>query len=532
MRCTVDEAIIRCLQAEGVEVVFGYPGAAICPLYDALRGSGLRHVLVRQEQNAGHAASGYARIAGRPGVCMVTSGPGATNLLTALATAYMDSVPLVALTGQVPTSQIGRDVFQEADITGAAEPFTKYSFLVKTPEDIPKVFKDAFYIASTGRPGPVLIDLPMDVQRKEIAFAYPEQAQIRGYKPTTRGHAGQIERVAAALQKARRPLLCAGGGVLIAGAQQALQTLCERVGMPVVTTMMGLGALPSEHPLNLGMLGAFGSAVANRALREADLLVVLGARLSDRAVAATGSLAAPLVHIDIDTAEIGKNVGASIPLVGDARLVLEALCEKPFVPHDTAWLEPLRAAAPAPAPRTSPYPDPRAVVAALARRLGRDAIVCADVGQNQIWTASSLRGQRLLTSGGMGTMGYALPAAVGAQLAAPGRPVAVVCGDGGLQMSMMELATLCQNRLPIKLVVMENRCLGMIREIQRQSYHGREIAVELDGSPDFCALAAAYGIPARRLREPAQLQEAVDWLADAAGAAMLVCAVDPQEPSR
>lgn len=408
----VSEAVVKALQAEGIDTVFGYPGAAICPVFDSLIGSGIRSVLVRQEQNAGHAASGWARLNGKPGVCIVTSGPGATNLLTALATAYMDSIPLVAITGQVPCDQIGKDVFQEADITGAAEPFTKHSYLVKDAKIIPEVLKNAFYIASTGRPGPVLVDIPLDIQRQEIEFDYPQRVQIRGYKPPLRGHAGQIGRVASALRNAKRPLLCAGGGVILSGAQEALRLFCEQAGVPVVTTLMGLGALPAGHPLHLGMLGVHGSRRANQALHRCDLLIILGARISDRAIAATGQIApgAQIVHIDIDTAEIGKNIGATIPLVGDARLVLQDLLEKKPAAQSQAWLQELLAQQEPEPSRTEPdgdFVNPHAFLRALSDRMQPDAVVCADVGQNQIWTASGLqlREGRLLTSGGMGDHG-------------------------------------------------------------------------------------------------------------------------------
>ena len=322
------KAIVASLEQEGVTTVFGYPGAAICPVYDCLSDSPICHILVRQEQNAGHAAAAYGRISGRPGVCIATSGPGALNLLTALATAYMDSVPLVAITGQVPSDQLGRDVFQEADITGAAEPFTKHSFLVKDAADIPRIIKEAFYLAGTGRPGPVLIDVPVDVQNQELDFAYPESVSIRGYHPSTRANPLQMRRVSEAIALARRPVICAGGGVFSAGARAQMQRFAERFRIPVVTTMMGLGLMPSSHPLYLGMLGSFGCSAANYAIHHSDLLILIGTRAGDRAMRQPGVLERQtrIIHIDIDPAEIRKNMEANIPLVADARLVLEELC--------------------------------------------------------------------------------------------------------------------------------------------------------------------------------------------------------------
>ena len=318
MMMTGAQAMVKCLEAEGVTTIFGYPGAAICPFYDSLVDSSIRHILTRNEQNAGHAASGYARVTGRPAVCVATSGPGATNLFTAIATAYMDSIPLVAITGQVSSELLGRDVFQEVDTTGAAEPFTKYSYLVKDAAEIPRVFKEAFYIASTGRKGPVLIDMPVDIQRELLDFSYPHMVNIRGYKPQFKGHPMQVKRVAAAIKAAKRPLLCLGGGVFAANAQKAVRKLCEQCRLPAVTTMMGIGALPSGHPLYFGMLGQSGDGLANRAVEESDLLIIIGARVGDRAIQSPRALESmtTVVHIDIDAAEIGKNLGTTIPLVG------------------------------------------------------------------------------------------------------------------------------------------------------------------------------------------------------------------------
>ena len=474
------QAMVESLKQEGVSTVFGYPGAAICPFYDALRGSGIQHILVRSEQNAGHAASGYARITGRPAVCIATSGPGATNLFTAIATAYMDSIPLVVITGQVETRLLGRDVFQEVDTTGAAEPFTKYGYLVKEVREIPRVFKEAFHIASTGRKGPVLIDMPVDVQQQSLPFAYPASVDIRGYKPRFKGHPVQVKRVAQAICAAKKPLLCVGGGVHAADAAERVCRFCEQCGMPAVSTLMGIGVFPSAHPLYFGMLGQSGFRSANRAVEESDLLVIIGARVGDRAVNSPSALeqATEVVHIDIDSAEIGKNLGATIPLVGDAGAVIEQLCEQKPSGVWEQWLShlrELREQEPRPYTEKPGAADPRRLVEALSEKMEPDAVYVADVGQNQLWSARyyRARGGRFLTSGGMGTMGYALPAAVGAKLAAPNRQVVAVCGDGSFQMSMMELGTAVQHGVDVKLVVVRNNRLGLVREIQQNRYGGR-----------------------------------------------------------
>lgn len=531
------QAIVKALEIEGVNTVFGYPGAAICPLYDELSRSDIRHILVRQEQNAGHAANGYARVTGRAGVCITTSGPGATNLITALATAYMDSIPLVAITGQVSTELLGRDVFQEADITGAAEPFTKHSFLVKQARELPRILKEAFYIASTGRQGPVLVDVPVDVQNTMIAFDYPAQAEIRGYKPSSKGNAAQLGRVLDALRLAVKPVICAGGGVFGSGAVEQVRKLAESHSIPVVSTMMGIGVMPSAHPLYFGMVGMHGGAQANYAVQQSDLLIIIGARAGDRAMQNPGILKTRIVHIDIDPAEIGKNMETSIPLVGDARQVLEQLLEQSPRVETASWLDELRArgraAFVAPAALTKQgVVSPVLFLSMLSAKMDDDGIFVADVGQNQIWSAHSvkIRSGRFLTSCGMGTMGYALPAAIGAKLAAPEKQVVAVCGDGSFQMQMMELATLCQHNAPVKLVVLCNNRLGMVREVQQNTYGG-SFAVSLDGSPDVCRIAQAYGIPSASVRCDSEAEAAVDAMLGSSGAYILQCAVDPEEPS-
>lgn len=502
-RMTVARAMTECLKAEGISELFGYPGAAICPFYDELYKTDIRHILVRHEVNAGHAASGYARITGKPAVCVATSGPGALNLITAIATAYMDSVPMVIITGQVNSEQIGRDVFQEADITGSAEPFVKHSYLLKRPEDTADVFKKAFYIAGTGRRGPVLIDVPFDVQQAEIDFEYPETVDIRSYRPSTRGNGFQIKRAITALKEAERPLICAGGGLFTGRGVELMRCLAEKTDIPVVSTMMGLGAMPSDSPLYYGMLGMHGKKAANAAVNSCDTLFLLGARVGDRAIAAMEQRSnLTVVHIDIDPAEIGKNIEANIPIVGDITLVLEQLLEqadaieKPLSHKE--WREKLDGfrSDPEPMPVESGYVNPKWFIQTLDKYLPERAVVVADVGQNQIWTAAniSLKQGRFLTSGGMGTMGYSLPAAIGAKCADKSAEVIAVCGDGSFQMQLMELATAVQHGINVKVIVIRNRYLGMVREVQERTYGNRLVGVSLDGSPDFCAIASAYGI--------------------------------------
>jgi len=532
------EAMVRCLEAEGVPVLFGYPGATIAPFYDSLRASKIRHVLTRTEQGAGHAASGYARISGKPGVCVVTSGPGATNLLTAIATAYSDSIPLVAITGQVATYQLGRDVFQEVDTTGAAAPFTKYSYLVKSAVDLPRVFKEAFHIASTGRKGPVLIDVPVDVQRQAIEFSYPEGVSIRGYKPPHAGHPLQIRKVAEAIRAAKRPLICLGGGAFLSGAVDVVRAFAEKFSLPVVSTLMGVGALPADHPYYYGMLGMTGTTTGNIAIDRSDLLILIGARVGDRAITRPDSVekTTTVVHIDIDTAEIGKNVGATIPLVGDAAAVVSKLSEMDLEGDRSEWLRELDVHRAKEREKTlakqskSGFLNPGAFVRMLCEKLPENSVYVADVGQNQIWSARNFRANgRFLTTGGMGTMGYSIPAAIGAKAAAPDRCVLAVCGDGSFQMSMNELATMRQHGFPIKIAILRNGKLGMVLGIQRPAYGGREFAVDLEGSPDFKLIAEAYGIEYQRVCDMEGAEKAVERMLSSPGGYLLECAIDPEE---
>ena len=531
------QAMVKCLENEGVEMVFGYPGVAICPFYDSLLDTDIKSVLIRTEQNAAHAASGLARVTGKVGVCAVTSGPGATNLITGIATAFADSIPLVCITGQVNSELIGSDVFQEADITGAAESFVKYSYLVKNAEDIPQIFKEAFYIANTGRKGPVLIDVPIDVQNAPVRkFKYPDSVSMRTYKPTVKGHIVQIKKVIAELEKAKRPVICAGGGVLLGDAQKLLREFSHRHKIPVVTTMMGIGAMQTEDPLYFGMVGNNGAPCANRAMNEADMIIMVGARVEDRAVNHPEIIKKNkvLVHMDVDPAEIGKNAGPTIPLVGDAKHIFSDMLEQELDGDYSEWVVCLQEYEKTMTDTRKPDPafvDPAEFVRRLSDKMEQDAVYVADVGQNQIWSCRNckIREGSFLTSGGMGTMGYSIPAAMGAKLGAPGRQVVAVCGDGSFQMSMMEFATMRQYQVPVKIVVIANHYLGMVREYQQNTYKGRYSVVELGGGPDLEKLAQAYGMDFIRLEAPDKMDEAIDAFLKDEDAVLMECVINPMD---
>lgn len=531
------QAMVKCLENEGVEMVFGYPGVAICPFYDSLLDTDIKSVLIRTEQNAAHAASGLARVTGKVGVCAVTSGPGATNLITGIATAFADSIPLVCITGQVNSELIGSDVFQEADITGAAESFVKYSYLVKNAEDIPQIFKEAFYIANTGRKGPVLIDVPIDVQNAPVRkFKYPDSVSMRTYKPTVKGHIVQIKKVIAELEKAKRPVICAGGGVLLGDAQKLLREFSHRHKIPVVTTMMGIGAMQTEDPLYFGMVGNNGAPCANRAMNEADMIIMVGARVADRAVNQPEIITKNkvLVHMDVDPAEIGKNAGPTIPLVGDAKHIFSDMLEQELDGDYSEWVVCLQEYEKTMADTRKPDPafvDPAEFVRRLSDKMEQDAVYVADVGQNQIWSCRNckIREGSFLTSGGMGTMGYSIPAAMGAKLGAPGRQVVAVCGDGSFQMSMMEFATMRQYQVPVKIVVIANHYLGMVREYQQNTYKGRYSVVELGGGPDLEKLAQAYGMDFIRLEAPDKMDETIDAFLKDEDAVLMECVINPMD---
>ena len=518
---TGGQAVVQALEQE-TDVAFGYPGGAILPVYQALQASSLRHILVRHEQAAAHAASGYARVMGRPGVCLATSGPGATNLITGLAAAYMDSIPLVAITGQVASAFIGRDAFQEVDITGATSSICKHNYLVRDVLDIPRVLKEAFHIAATGRPGPVLVDIPQDVLEAEMpAFAYPETVDLSGYKPTYRGHPLMIRRMRAAISTAQRPVICAGGGVISANATDALLQLAEAIQAPVVHSLMGIGAFPPGHPLSLGMIGLYGVPAANQAVQQADLLLVLGMRLGDRALGRGQAIHqdAVVIHVDIDPAEIGKNVVTTLPIVGDIGQVLAELCKQPVTrtTHGVSTTVPQH-------PQTQPDSLPFAMLDAMNAFLG-NAVVVTDVGLHQIWAAQHLQiacPRRFLTSGGLGAMGYGLPAAIGAALGTS-QQVLLVIGDGGLQMSLSELGTLIQEQAPVKILLMNNGMLGMIRELQQNDGQAnRQVALV---NPDYQTLCVAFGIPAWRVADMTDMQQALNAWWTQPGPALLECVI-------
>ncbi|MBM7684676.1 biosynthetic-type acetolactate synthase large subunit [Defluviitalea raffinosedens] len=529
------DAIVECLKKEEVTTVFGYPGAAIMPLYEALRKSPIRHVLVRQEQAAAHSASGYARTSGKVGVCIATSGPGATNLITGIATAYMDSIPLVAFTGQVKSTLIGRDVFQEVDITGATEPFIKHSYLVKDAKDLPRIIKEAFHIAKTGRPGPVLIDIPVDMQNENIEFSYDEEVNIRGYKPTYIGHIGQIKRALRRLKDSKKPIICIGGGIVSAKAEKELLAFAEKSKIPVVCTLMGLGGMDHNSPYYIGMIGSHGDKVANKAVSEADVAVFMGARIADRATGGSKLFAknADIIHIDVDPAEIGKNLGTSIPVVGDVKNILEQFLEMAQPLNTDEWVKYLTDLKQSGIKNRKPSSNvnPKYAIQLLSEVLDQNAILVADVGQNQMWSARNFKifdERKFFTSGGLGTMGYSLPAAIGAAIAAPNRQVVATMGDGGFQMSFFELATLKQNKVKLIILLFNNEGLGMVREMQYKNYKA-EYGVNLSGNPDFIKLADAYGIKGRRVLQDDELKEVFDEAIHSDETFLIECIVDPKE---
>lgn len=536
------DIMTKCLLEEGVKDIFGYPGVAIAPFFNSIEESEINSILVRTEQSAAHAASGYSRSFNteQPGVCAVTSGPGATNLITGIATAYADSIPLICITGQVHTRLLGSDVFQEADITGACESFVKYSYLVKDVNDIPRVFKEAFHVASTGRKGPVLIDVPIDVQQATVkSFSYPESVELRTYKPTVKGNIVQIKKVIKELEKCKKPIICAGGGVLLSKAKKELLTFAETHKIPVVTTMMGISVVPTEHELCFGMVGNNGKAYANKAMNEADLIIMVGARVADRAISQPDLILGNkvLVHIDVDPAEIGKNAGPNIPIVGDVATIFDDMNEIDFDSDYSEWIDLLNEYKVKYARKRNPnkdYVDPAEFIAKLTRKMEKDAIYIADVGQNQIWSCDNVcvREGKFMTTGGMGTMGYSIPAAIGAKKRRPERQVVAVCGDGSFQMSMCELATARQHKIPVKIVVLTNGYLGMVREYQHFTYNDKYSVVDLSGNPDLCKLASAYDIKYAKATNMSDVDNAIDAFLSDNESYILEAFIDPMDTVR
>jgi acetolactate synthase-1/2/3 large subunit len=499
---------VDCLKREKVDTLFGFPGGAVLNLYDELFRTDIRHYLVRHEQAAVHAADGYARASGKVGVCLVTSGPGATNTVTGLATAYMDSIPVVVLTGQVPTALIGNDAFQEADILGITRSCTKHNYLVKSVKDLGRIMREAFHIARTGRPGPVLVDIPKDVTAEVTNYKPTLKVEMPGYNPTTEGHPGQIERALDLLVKAERPLLYVGGGVVLSDAYRELKRFAERFRVPVTMTLMGLGGFPGEHPLSLGMLGMHGTCRANMAISNADLVIAVGARFDDRVTGRIDKFAphATIVHVDVDPTSISKNVVVDIPIVGDAKKVLQQILQilkkakytKVKTPKRTEWLNQIEAwkRKKALAYKMDGELKPQYVVEKIYEVTRGEALITTEVGQNQMWAVQYYHFKRprmLFTSGGLGTMGYGLPAAIGVQVARPDKLVIDIAGDGSIQMNSQELATAVQYDLPVKVAILNNGYLGMVRQWQELFYDKRYSAVEMSGQPDFVKLAEAYG---------------------------------------
>ncbi len=535
MKLTGAQVLLESLRKEGVELIFGYPGGQVIPIYDAMYREGFRHVLTRHEQGAIHAADGFARSTGNPGVCLATSGPGATNLVTGLATAYMDSVPVIAFTGQVPTTMLGRDSFQEADITGITMPITKHNYLVKNVSDLPRIIKEAFYIATTGRPGPVLIDLPRDVSVGRVKYEEPTTVNLPGYKPVYEGNMKQIRAAAAALREAKKPLIYAGGGITSSGAEENLLKLAEQAGIPVTTTLMGLTAFPGTHPLFLGMLGMHGTAAANYAVTECDLLLAIGARFDDRVTGRIDTFApkARIIHLDIDPAEIGKNVRVDIPIVGDVKKILMALLPLLATEKRKEWLREVnnwKEKYPLVYGKNNEYIMPQSVVETIYELTAGEAIICTEVGQNQMWAAQFYqftKPRSFISSGGLGTMGFGFPAAIGAQIGNPDRLVIDIAGDGSIQMNIQELATVASYKLPVKIVILNNGYLGMVRQWQEFFYGKRYAEVALE-NPDFAKVAEAYGIKAYTVSKPENLQEILKKALLYPGPVLVDCLVNPE----
>ena len=523
MKLTGSKILLECLQREGVDTIFGYPGGAVINIYDDLFDSPIRHILTRHEQAAVHAADGYARATGKVGVALATSGPGATNTVTGIATAYMDSIPLVVITGQVPTPLIGNDAFQEADMVGITRPITKHNYLVKNVKDLARIVRQAFFIARTGRPGPVLIDLPKDVQIDATKFVYPDKIELAGYKPTFGPNARQVDKAAQMILEAKRPVLYVGGGALLSDASDELKELAELIQVPVTTTLMAKSAFPTRHPLCLGLLGMHGTYCANMAVTNTDLLIAAGARFDDRVTGRIASFApdAKIIHIDIDPTSIKKNVRVDLPIVGHLREVLKNLALRlqedaqglaAMVGQGEDWrrqVDEWKQTHPLTYNHSDTIIKPQFVIEKIRELTREDAIITTEVGQHQMWTAQFfdfIQPRTFLTSGGLGTMGYGLPAALGAQVAFPERQVVDISGDGSFQMNSQEMATLVQYRLPVKIAILNNNFLGMVRQWQQMFFNRRYSQTCMELPIDFVKLAEAYGANGLRATKPAEVE--------------------------
>ncbi|MDI6605659.1 MAG: biosynthetic-type acetolactate synthase large subunit [Candidatus Omnitrophota bacterium] len=530
------QILIESLKREGVEVIFGYPGGSVLPLFDKLYDADIKFILTRHEQGAAHAADGYARATGKAGVCLATSGPGATNLVTGIANAFMDSIPLVAITGQVKTFLIGNDAFQEADVTGISRPITKHNYLVKDVNELARIVREAFYIATSGRPGPVVIDVPVDVQQQDAEFIWPQDVETKGYKPTLFGHPGQIKKCIKLISAAKRPLIYAGGGIITSGAHQELKEFAERINAPVTTTLMGLGGFPETHKLSLRMLGMHGTAYANHAIMEADLIVAVGARFDDRVTGRLDAFAphAKVIHIDIDPASISKNVKVDIPVVGDAKNVLAQLLEEIKKAPDTSqWLETIDS-------WKKKYPltykeggkiKPQYVIEQIYELTKGEALVTTEVGQNQMWACQWYKythPRTFISSGGLGTMGFGFPAAMGAKIGCPDRIVFDIAGDGSIQMNIQELATCVCNKINVKVAILNNGYLGMVRQWQELFYKKRYSHTCISG-PDFVKLAESYGAAGIRVSKKEEVRPAIERALAIDNTVLIDFQIEPEE---
>ena len=539
MKLTGAQIVCESLLREGVEVAFGLPGGAVLPLYGAMpQYPKLRHILVRHEQAAAMAADGYARATGRVGVCIATSGPGATNLVTGIACAQMDSVPIVAITGQVPRAAIGRDAFQETDVTGITLPLTKHNYLVMRASEIAVAIKEAFYIASTGRPGPVLVDIPKDVLQNDTAeFFYPDDVDLPGYKPTLEGHPTQIQKAAKLIAQAERPVILAGHGIIISRAYDEVLELAEKAQIPVITTLLGISSFPSDHFLNVGMPGMHGMAYASMAINDADLLISLGMRFDDRVTGRLSAFAprAKVIHVDVDPSEISKNVKATVPIVGDIKRVLRALLPHVQPALHTQWVqhvEELRLEHPSHRIRETDQLIPQYILKVLSEVTEGKAIIVTGVGQHQMWAAQHYgfkEANSLITSGGLGAMGFEVPAAIGAKVGKPDRPVWSVAGDGGFQMTLCDLATAVENNIAVKYAIINNNYLGMVRQWQDFFYDKTYTATSYTRNPDFVKLAEAYGVAGMRVADKVQVEAAIRWAMEEPGPVIVDFVVEPEE---